>query len=394
MAGNPMQRKSTGSFILGMVVMLLIAAVVVGLLYMKIKNLQSKLQEYQANEVTSDIFVLNQDVKAGQVLESSMFSKKKIATAMIPANATNDIISTLGSYSLRDTSGNRIYVGKEEKNGTSYYFVKINNTDCKIYITNDQGKEEVATNLTAEDKAYYYEGNNNNANNRRDITVATNAVVAKVAMTTNTVITSSLVVRTDEVQTNDVRTQEYNMLVLPTELAPEDYVDVRLMLPNGQDFIVVSKKRVSIPQTSDGTYMADTITMNLAEDETISMSSAIVEAYKINGSKLYVTKYTDPGIQEKSIETFIPTQEIADLINSDPNIVATAREALKARYTQGLKNVNTIKNGLERNDENVKTKTDESIQTTQQNRKQYLESLAVPATTSTSTTSTTNTTTK
>ena len=390
MTGNPMQRKSTGSFILGMVVMLLIAVVVVGLLYMKMKNLQDKLQKYEANESTAKIYVLNQDVKAGQVLESSMFSEKQIAKAMIPENATTNIVSTLSSYSLRDTSGNRIYVGTDEKNGGEYYFVKINNTDCKIYIANDQGKEEVATNLTAEDKAFYYEGNNNNASNRRDITVATDAVIAKVAMTANTVITSSLVVRTDEVQTNDVRTQEYNMLVLPTELGPEDYVDVRLMLPNGQDFIVVSKKRVGIPQTSDGTYMADTITMNLAEDETISMSAAIVEAYKINGSKIYVTKYTDPGIQEKSIETFIPTQEIAELINSDPNIVTTAREALKARYTTGLKNVNSVKNGLERNDENVKTKTDESIQTTQQNRKQYLESLTTPATTSTtSTTSTT-----
>ena len=386
MAGNPMQRKSTGSFILGMVVMLLIAAVAVCLLYMKMKNLQDKLQKYEANESTAKIYVLNQDVKAGQVLESSMFSEKQIAKAMIPENATTNIVSTLSSYSLRDTSGNRIYVGTDEKNGGKYYFVKINNTDCKIYIANDQGKEEVATNLTAEDKAFYYEGNNNNASNRRDITVATDAVIAKVAMTANTVITSSLVVRTDEVQTNDVRTQEYNMLVLPTELGPEDYVDVRLMLPNGQDFIVVSKKRVGIPQTSDGTYMADTITMNLAEDETISMSAAIVEAYKINGSKIYVTKYTDPGIQEKSIETFIPTQEIAELINSDPNIVTTAREALKARYTTGLKNVNSVKNGLERNDENVKTKIDESIQTTQQNRKQYLESLTTPATTSTTST--------
>lgn len=383
MAGNPMQRKSTGSFILGMVVMLLIAAVAVGLLYMKMKNLQDKLQKYEANESTANIYVLNQDVKAGQVLESSMFSEKQIAKAMIPENATTNIVSTLSSYSLRDTSGNRIYVGNDEKNGGKYYFVKINNTDCKIYIAKDQGKEEVATNLTAEDKAYYYEGNNNNASNRRDITVATDAVVAKVAMTANTVITSSLVVRTDEVQTNDVRTQEYNMLVLPTELGPEDYVDVRLMLPNGQDFIVVSKKRVGIPQTSDGTYMADTITMNLAEDETISMSAAIVEAYKINGSKIYVTKYTDPGIQEKSIETFIPTKEIAELINSDPNVVTTARKALKARYTTDLTNVNTVKNGLEKNDENVKTKTDESIQTTQQNRKQYLESLTTPATTST-----------
>jgi len=122
MTGNPMQRKSTGSFILGMVVMLLIAVVVVGLLYMKMKNLQDKLQKYEANESTAKIYVLNQDVKAGQVLESSMFSEKQIAKAMIPENATTNIVSTLSSYSLRDTSGNRIYVGTDEKNKEKYYF--------------------------------------------------------------------------------------------------------------------------------------------------------------------------------------------------------------------------------------------------------------------------------
>ena len=112
--------------------------------------------------------------------------------------------------------------------------------------------------------------------------------IAKVDLSTNTVITNSMVDTIDDVTTNDKRQQEYNVVILPTDLMTGDYVDIRLMLPNGEDFVVVSKKTVTIPM-SNGEYLADTIWMDLGEDEILSMSSAIVEAYKIEGSKLYAT---------------------------------------------------------------------------------------------------------
>ena len=34
------------------------------------------------------------------------------------------------------------------------------------------------------------------------------------------------------------------MIVLPTDLAKNDYVDIRILFPNSQDYIVVSKKRI------------------------------------------------------------------------------------------------------------------------------------------------------
>ena len=64
------------------------------------------------------------------------------------------------------------------------------------------------------------------------------------------------------------------------------------MLPNGQDFIVVSKKEVTIPVVG-GTDSSDTLNVNLSEDEILHMSSAIVDAASLNGAKLYATKYTD-----------------------------------------------------------------------------------------------------
>ncbi len=46
---------------------------------------------------------------------------------------------------------------------------------------------------------------------------------------------------------DDVRKQEYNVIVLPTQIQTGDYVDIRLSMPNGQDYIVASKKNVEIP---------------------------------------------------------------------------------------------------------------------------------------------------
>ena len=44
--------------------------------------------------------------------------------------------------------------------------------------------------------------------------------------------------------------------------------------------------------------------IELSEDEILAMSCAIVEAYRINGSKLYATKYVEPGMQDAAIPTY------------------------------------------------------------------------------------------
>ena len=59
----------------------------------------------------------------------------------------------------------------------------------------------------------------------------------------NTVVTPQLVVQSSEIVTDDTRQQEYNMISLPVDLMTNDYVDIRLMTPSGQDFIVVSKQK-------------------------------------------------------------------------------------------------------------------------------------------------------
>ena len=200
-------------------------------------------------------------------------------------------------------------------------------------------------------------------------------------MNKNTVMTANLVVQSNEVVTDDTREQEYNMVVLPVDLMTDDYIDIRLMTPSGQDFIVVSKAKVTIPVNADGSYIADTMKVNLREDEILSMSSAIVEAYGLLGSKLYATKYVEAGMQEPSSPTYTPNAAVTAQIENNPNIVERAKEELKSRYSDAAKKtrndyLQSIINNSEDYSSNIQDKADDNITKQNTARQKYLESLA------------------
>lgn len=201
--------------------------------------------------------------------------------------------------------------------------------------------------------------------------------IAKIAMTSGTIVSKEMIYIDEEKLANDIRREEYNMISLPIELQTGDYVDIRLRLPSGENYIVLSKKTVEIPNIANR-RSEDTIYLELAEDEILSLDSAIIEAFWINGAELYANKYIEPGMQDEAIITYPPKREILELINSDPNIVSEAKKELADRYNSGQRNGalnNAINASGEQGRTNVETKVQESITNTKQDRKEYLESL-------------------
>lgn len=67
--------------------------------------------------------------------------------------------------------------------------------------------------------------------------------VSKVELPAGTIITKDMVAEAGDETTDDQRVQEYNMIMLPSELRNGQYIDIRYKLPNGADFIVASKKK-------------------------------------------------------------------------------------------------------------------------------------------------------
>ena len=373
MAINPMQRKARNSFLLGMLLMLVIAGAVVALLIVQLKNYRDKELEEQRASV--NIAVLNQDVKSGQVITADMLDTQTVNRNYIPENAIGDA-ATLDNYNLQDKEGNMVTTRYNEDDDTSELYITIDNQEHRLEQEEETGNYFITRN-----------------NEKEYIELNSVPVVAKVDMSKNTILTRELVAKADNISSDDVRKQEYNMIVLPTQIETGDYIDIRLSLPSGQDYIVVSKKEVTIPDVA-GVPSEDTIWVNLSEAEIIMLNNAIVEAYRIDGAKLYANIYTDPGMQTAAITTYTPSREVAELINDNPNIIDRAKSELSSRYNANQRNnvINqAIQNNAENGDENVSSAVEEEITTTKENRKDYLDGLSAGTTSSSSTTSTTNT---
>lgn len=356
MASNPMQRQARNYFLLGMVITLLIAGAVVALLFMQIKKLTEQNDAYE--ESMSMVYVLKQDVKSGDILSIDMFEEVQVANATIPTDYI-DPQTLISAYKLYTKDGIKITTGYVD--GIQHLYLN-GDTSTEVTIDKETGKYSIIRN-----------------NNKEIIETFEAPVIAKVDAKMNTVLTQSLVARSNEIATDDVREQEYNSIVLPIDLVTGEFIDIRLQLPNGQDFIVVSKKRVTIPDFN-GEASIDTIKIKLAEEETLSLSSAIVEAYKIEGAKLYATKYAEAGLQQASSPTYVVNNEVANLMDSDPNIVEKAKNALSARYnSNNLKGMREqyINSALSQygTEDGFKDKMEESITSTQESRQKYLQSL-------------------
>ena len=335
MASNPMQRQKRVSFLLGMLVMLIIAAIVIALLFMQLINLKKEQDAIKAAERT--VYVVSEDVSSGSGIQITAIEGD---TSREP-NVTQDVA---------DAS----VVPENVATASDFY--------------SDEGQSQPRSDL-----------------------------VAKIDLKAGTILTKDMLTTSSEQVTNDLRKQEYNMLSLPTDLVDGDFVDVRIRFGNGQDYIVVSKKQVSIPEIA-GAPAEGVININLSEDESIAMSSAIIELYQLKAVEMYVSRYTDPGMQVAATPTYPVSSESLNLMDSNPNIVDEAKAAIASRYNRNLREnyINNQINSVDSDERksNLESSVEEHITQQKELRQQYLQSLedAAAAADAAATSTTTNTT--
>ena len=193
---------------------------------------------------------------------------------------------------------------------------------------------------------------------------------SKIALSQGTILSYSMLTETEPIQDSE-RLVEYNMLTLPMELDIGDYIDIRLQLANGQDLIVISKKEVK-------NLFGNTISLYLTEEEILMMNSAIVEAYIMPASNIHVIEYIEPGIQSAIQLTYVPTTEVQQLINSNPNITNDAKNSLQSRFTEEVRTSLNTQTGQYTSQEqlgNIETGIQEQIEAARKAREAYLSGL-------------------
>lgn len=189
MAMNPMQRKVRNSFLLGVVAAIFIAAIVVGILFIKIKGLNEEIEKMREKErvATTQVYTVSQEVKEGESVR--YLTTLTVATEKAPKNAITD--ENLDNYAEKDEKGN-IIVGED---GNPIYQMK-----------------------------------------------------ALIGITPNTIMTTDMVVMSEQAGT--YRMVECTSIELPSKLATGDYIDIRLELYTSSNVIVLSKIKVEDSTTN------------------------------------------------------------------------------------------------------------------------------------------------
>ena len=82
-------------------------------------------------------------------------------------------------------------------------------------------------------------------------------------------------------------------------------------------------------------------------------------------------------MQEAATMTYYPNSDVQNAIQNNPNIVMKAIQGILKNREQIRKSIDAAINQNESTEENMSTKTETSITSTQEQRKNYLQTLPV-----------------
>lgn len=153
--------------------------------------------------------------------------------------------------------------------------------------------------------------------------------IFKIAVNPGTPIMSNMLM--DEEITDDVRDHDITLDRITVGMEPGDYIDIRITMPYGDDYIVLSHKRIhEINQ--------NTIKLYMSESDWLTYQGALLDYYlnKDYGCTIYATRYVEPGVQVEAERMYAVPQNIAALIQSDPNVLDKERMADYESWRQSI----------------------------------------------------------
>lgn len=118
---------------------------------------------------------------------------------------------------------------------------------------------------------------------------------------------------------DDERRVELREPQLPETLQENEFVDIRVVFPNGEDYLVIGHKRVyRIIRDEEGEALA--LQLRLSEEELLRYQAACVDTKVYEDTRLYALQYT--GEFQMAAQAYYPVNRaVFELMQWDPNIV-------------------------------------------------------------------------
>ena len=114
----------------------------------------------------------------------------------------------------------------------------------------------------------------------------------------------------------EVRLQGFSYIQAYMPLMAGEYVDVRISFPNGEDYVVLSKKCVEAPMT-------DVLVLEVSEDEILMLESARADMNQYRDCHIYAVKYIREN-QQNAVRNYPVNPQVLRLGLWNPNIQSNA----------------------------------------------------------------------
>lgn len=134
--------------------------------------------------------------------------------------------------------------------------------------------------------------------------------LAKMDLKKGTILTTNILM--DDRTGDYTKEHELDMIHLMSNMEKGEVVDIRIMFATGQDYTILSEKELN-----NIDYESGTIWINLDPVERMQLNSAVVDAYTIQGSKIYTVKYVEPFYQKAEVPTYPMNEYVQKLIATD-----------------------------------------------------------------------------
>lgn len=204
---------------------------------------------------------------------------------------------------------------------------KLKDSQCEVFVAKKVIKvgDFITKNNVTKEKAF--------SSQPKGLYLTENGLgkTAVIEIPAGTQVINSMV--TEAKVSSELRELEYNVIKLSSNVVNNDTVDIRICYPNGESYVVLSKKNIKdIAKDKLNCYFW------LNEEEIVRMSSAIVDAYLYKGAQIYTTEYIEPNLQKESVVNYTPSLSIIQLIKTDPNIVKVASGYLNTIMRKEMEN--------------------------------------------------------
>ena len=116
--------------------------------------------------------------------------------------------------------------------------------------------------------------------------------------------------------TNDMRLLEFTTVKLMADVKERDFIDIRIQFANGEDYLVLSKKKVSSLSKDHGKFCT-----YVTEEERMRMTSALTDAYTYPGTKIYTTLFVESVLQSEMKPNYPIREAVSEIMKKSKDMI-------------------------------------------------------------------------